>query len=228
MEQPLVLHASLDRESYRIGDPAVVTLWLKNEGDSRVMLARGLDHRELTFTGGAEGLGVPVRHEPVHSSGLSTTTVTLEPGKMVLRRFLFTDLTKSAGASALLAQFKGAIAEDGAVLSATFSPPVIYTVEETVGLRRDRASGLILKEQALELARADAQGEVAASRAVLLPLGDTGLYLWAVLMRTRSAEGKTDEYAVQVNPYSGSVSPLDLALAEQLEGAGTAAAKPAD
>jgi hypothetical protein len=44
---------------------------------------------------------------------------------------------------------------------------------------------------------------------VLVPLGKSGLYTWVVILRTGSGKG-AQRSAVRVNPYLGTVKPLEL------------------
>jgi hypothetical protein len=207
------LTASLDREVYRVGEALTATVLLRNEGTETAFVPR-FDHQTLTFTCAQKDVGVPIRHDPVCSRSIAPESKDLEPAKSVLRKFLFTRLTAEEGEYALQVDFKGAISESGAVGHVIQSPLVFYRVVEPVALKRDRTSGLILKAQAMELAEREVGCKVTASRTVLVPLDDTGLYVWVVMLRTAPVEGPERGCAVQVNPYTGRAAPLELEKAQ--------------
>jgi hypothetical protein len=188
------LTASLDREVYRVGEALTATVLLRNEGTETAFVPR-FDHQTLTFTFAQKDVGVPIRHDPVCSRSAW---------------FLFTRLTAEEGEYALQVDFKGAVSQSGAVGHVIQSPLAFYRVVKPVALKRDQTSGLILKAQATELAEREVSCRVAASRTVLVPLEDTGLYVWVVMLRTAPVEGPERGCAVQVNPYTGRAAPLEL------------------
>jgi hypothetical protein len=95
-------------------------------------------------------------------------------------------------------------------MTAAHTGPVPFEVLAEEGLRRDPADGFILEEQAIALALAEAPKGTMQSRAVLIPLGDTGLFTWTVLFRVQPKEGPARVEAVSVDPYVGRVRPLAL------------------
>ena len=131
----------------------------------------------------------------------------MEPGCSISRVFVFTRTTMTAGEFALMASFKGLIIDGEYVRDSIYAAPGTYKVNKRVAFRRDRGNGLILKEQAVTLARAEAKGEVRKTRAVLMPLGETGLFTWIVMVRAAD-RGTERSYAVEVNPYLGGVKPV--------------------
>ena len=139
----------------------------------------------------------------------------IAPGRSLMGRFLFIRLTEEEGNYALLASFEGVISEGEAFVDRVYAQAVPFRVDPPVALERDRANGLVLKAQAIELARREAKGEVKANRALLVPLDETGLYTWVVMLRTAPSDGLEEQYAVQVSPYTGRVTPLELDLSLQ-------------
>lgn len=212
----LELATEVDREQYGIGDPVVVTVWLQNLGRRTITVPR-FDKNVLRFLYAARDSGVQIEREPVSSKSVAPVPVELGPNESMDRRFLFTRMTTREGEYALLVTFKGAVTDSGWMEPAVHAGDAFFIVAAPVSLERDPANGMILKKQAIKLAEAEAKGKVTASRAVLEPLKDsqnrdTGLYTWVVLLRAESAGGSEQEYAVQVNAYTGRVTPLELSL----------------
>jgi hypothetical protein len=205
---PLVLSLDLDKPEYRIGDTVVATVSVKNES-SKAMNALALEHRAVTFLSGEKGGSARIRREPVFSAEVPPEPQQMAAGECLTRRFLFTRLTERAGQHALIADFKSAAASGGLMATTVFSAPAAFRVKDEVGVKRDPASGLILKAQAVELAKAGAGGEVTEARPVLAPLGQSGLYTWIVLMTVRMPDGTEHKKGVQVDPYHGKVRPLE-------------------
>jgi len=185
----------------------VVTVELNNEGPREVHIPR-FDARTLTFYCAKAGTGVRVVHEPVEAVGTEPVRHDVGPGQPVVRRFLFTRTTLEEGDHALLVSFKGAFAGETLVEQTAFAEPVQFRVEQPIVLERDPASGLMRKREAIRLAARAAAGPVAEQRAVLVPLGSTGLYVWVVWVRLK--ESPAGEAVFQVNPYTGRTEPLEI------------------
>jgi hypothetical protein len=213
---PIELTVTLDRTDYRLGDPLVATVTLKNASESEMVLP-SFDHQAVRFMVGEKGSNARVHHEAVHSPQVISESRTLAPGRAVSRPFLLTRATLEAGEFAVLASFRGLIFDGEMIRDTVYAPPQPFQVDSIVGLLRDRGNGLILKEQAVALAREQAKGEVRRTRAVLMPLGETGLFTWVVMVREVSG-GTERSYAVEVNPYVGSVKPVALKEAGRLPG----------
>ena len=205
-EAPLELSVTLNRADYRIGDPLIATVTLENKAEKPMDVPR-FDVQSARFMTGEKGLHVRVHREPVHSKTILPVPHRMEPTRSVTRSFVLTRVTMDPGEFALMASFKGVIVDGEYVRKSVYAAPRTYKVGREVAFRRDRGNGLILKEQAEELARANAKGEVKKTRAVLMPLGDTGLFTWIVMVRAAENGGERS-YAVEVNPYLGSVKPV--------------------
>jgi len=205
----LALAVSVDRATYRIGDPLVATVYLENK-TARAVEAPRFDTHSLKFTYGKKGLNARIRREPVHSGAIPPKRRTVRPGGSVIRRFLFTRMTEEEGDYALLVSFKGAVADKTLIEDTVYSKPVEFRVSGEVGLKRDKVNGLILKTQAITLAKAKAGGEVTYARAVLMDLGRSGLFTWVVMLTEKLPKDRVRKYAVQVDAYTGKVRPLEL------------------
>lgn len=205
------LTVSTDRETYRIGAPVVATVVLENLGDKTLYVPR-FDAAGVRFLVAGDPETPPRARRPVESQAVAPIPREVKPGGKTTRRFLFTQLTDEPGPHRLLVQLSG-VAQDGALLDGTLiSPPAAFTVSEEVALRRDPANGLILKEQAAELAAAHAGG--ATERIVLVPLGESGLYTWVAWVASESGQGPPVRKAVEVNAYTGRTKDVEMAAAD--------------
>jgi len=119
-------------------------------------------------------------------------------------------MTEEEGDYALLVSFKGAVADKTLIEDTVYSPPVEFRVSGEVGLKRDKVNGLILKAQAIDLAKAKAGGDVTYARAVLMDLGRSGLFTWVVMLTEKLPKDRVRKYAIQVDAYTGKVRPLEL------------------
>jgi hypothetical protein len=205
----LALAVSVDRATYRIGDPLVATVYLENKA-ARAVEAPRFDTHSLKFTYGKKGLNARIRREPVHSRAIAAQARTVEPGGRITRRFLFTRITVEEGEYALLASFKGAVADEAMIEGTVYSKPAGFRVGKEIGLKRDKVNGLILKAQAIDLAKAKAGGDVTYARAVLMDLGKSGLFTWVVMLTETRPNGPVRKHAVQVDAYTGRVKSLEL------------------
>jgi len=215
-DPPIELSLSVDQESYRIGDPLVLTVRLTNRGRRPADVPR-FDHETLRFTYGTKGLDARFRREPVFSAHVVNEPYRVPPGEFIERRFLFTRLTAEAGEYLVLASFQGALIREELVPYEIHARPASYRVTKEVGFQRDPGNGLLLKAAAVDLAkRSVAPGKVAAERTVLVPLGETGLFTWAVLLRVEEPGKPPLNQAVRVNAYTGRVEPIEWKAAEEL------------
>ncbi len=208
------LSIALDRTEYKIGQPLVATVQLKNNSSDELVVPR-FDAQSLQFMTGKRGLNTRVHRHPVHSKNVIPESREIEPNGTFSRQFLFTRATKRGGDYVLTAIFKGAVQDEKFIEQAVYARPVPFRVTEEVVLKRDPSDGRILKTQAVELARKSAAGEVIESRAVLVPLKDTGLVTWVVMLRVKKPNGKELRYAVQVDPYVGKVRRLESKKSER-------------
>jgi len=223
---PMDMTVSLDREQYDIGQPLVATVRLENHARRQMDVPR-FDQRALRFFYMASELGAPLLREPVHSLALQDDPRHIAPGETTERRFLFTRVTEEPGQFLLAVSFKGAVLKGKLLEQEIFAKPVKYRVTERVALRRDSVSGLVLKTQAAELACRHAAGKATASRVVLVPLGETGVYTWVVLLHVEEPGRQARSCAVQVNPYTGRVDTLEMSSGELAALEASAAQSPA-
>jgi hypothetical protein len=208
-EEPLTLRASLDKATYAVGEPLVMTVRVENESGETLRLPR-FDARSLTFYYGKEGTSARIRAVPVHSKQIGPAPREIPPHRRIERRFLFTGLTREPGDYAAIASTKDAVIDATLLRAEVFSPPVAYSVADRVALRRDPGTDLLLKSEALRLARDHVGGEVVEERVLLVPLQESGLVTWIVMLNVAGADGRTRSRVLCVNPYSAAVDDLEL------------------
>ena len=205
---PFRLTTSLDREVYKTGDPVTVTVAIENTGTDAIDVPR-FDKSSARFMIGEKGLNVRIHREPVHSRAVRSNPRRIEPGASTSRRFVFVNVTQAAGEFALLGTFKGAVADGALIADAVHALPTPFRVTKDVAFERDPANGMILKRQAIEIAKRSVTGNVTRAKAVLVPLGKTGLHTWVVMLRTQNGDGRARQHTVQVDPYVGRVRPVE-------------------
>jgi hypothetical protein len=216
-EARVELTVSLNADSYQIGEPVLATVRFTNEAEGAKngapqLVVPALDDSTLKFYMAKQGSAVRMKRQPVLPENSPPEAHTLPAQKSVSRTFLFTRLTAEPGDWGLVAALSGCQSQTGTVglMPTYYSKIAEYRVTDKVMLQRDPYSGLITRDQAIALARKQAaKGDAEGARAVLVPLEDTGLYVWTVFV----GEGKDwlhDATAFTVNPYSGAVEALQF------------------
>jgi hypothetical protein len=199
---------TLDAQQYGLGQPVAATVRVEN--NSSVPLAiPALDCGTLTFYWGREGEAGRAKGWPVLPKDVKPEPRLIQPGGVEERSFLFTQATTTPGKWGMIVALTNCFSDDEAVRinQPMFSAPVRFQVSDQVKFKRDPYSGIIVKEQALELARAQAKaGGDAPARAVLVPLGTSGLVMWTVTFGAKDAPGEQKTFTV--SPYTGEVAPF--------------------
>jgi len=212
---PVELTLTLNAASYQIGEPVLATVRFANEsqgaeaGGAPIVIP-ALDESTLKFHLMERGSPVPMRRRPVLPEKPQPEARTVAAHESVSRTFLFTRLTAEPGEWALQVALSGCESQGATVevVPAYYSRLAEYHVTDKVMFKRDPNSGLITREQATALARERAgQPEAAPARAVLVPIGETGLYEWTLFMGEQKGWPE-DGMAFTVNPYSGAVEAL--------------------
>jgi hypothetical protein len=201
----------LDGATYKLGQPVEATVSVTNNGDTD-LLVPALDNSALKFRWGHPGAGQVLVRRPVLPAQSAGSPRVVGPGKSTSRTFLFTGLTAEPGECGLmvgLSDCRSAGAED-LPLPAYYSEPAMFTVSDELMFERDPYSGIIVRRQALALARkAGGVDETVPAGAVLVPTGETGLYLWVAWLGAGEDPLKA-QAAFTVNPYSGVVKALEV------------------
>jgi hypothetical protein len=207
----LDVEISLDSDTYRIGEPVVATLNVRNRSDEDVVIP-ALDASTLRFRLTRPGSGELIARDPVLPASSPGNPRVLEPLRTAGRRFVFTRVTAEPGEWGLIAGLYDCMCgtDDGTPVPTLYSRATTFTVVDEVMFERDPHSGIIARNEAVELARA-AAGATADTpvRAVLTPLADSGLHRWVVLVGGRE-DPLHQGTAFEVNPYTGRASRLAL------------------
>lgn len=211
-----MVQVSLDRAAFKVGEPVIVTVSLRNRSEAAMILPR-FDGKTAEFVRSTKGEHERIYCEPVESQTVRSEPREMGPGGSCSRRFLFTRLTEEPGQYALITKVNGLVADEEVLPSAVFSDPAVFSVSDEIAVRRDNHSGLILKEEAVRLASESAAGEVVRTGALLARLGDSGLYMWLVRLWVRKPGGGAQMYTVQVNPYLGTVRRFRTAATGQVK-----------
>lgn len=207
-EPALGVTIALDKEVYQIGEPVVVNVTVTNLTRKELTLVR-FDAQTVRFMMTAKESFVNVAREPVISREVIPEMRVLKGKETITRPFLFTQLSEKEGDYALIASFKGAFQDEE--IDTQFSLPIGYKVSKDVAFRRDKNNGLILKEQALEIAKKSInQKNILEERAVLVPMGKSGLFTWTVMLRYTAQDGKERRATMNVDPYMGKIRPIEL------------------
>ncbi|NLW49502.1 MAG: hypothetical protein GXY85_01485 [Candidatus Brocadiaceae bacterium] len=207
---------SLDSATYARGEPVRAAVSVTNVGACD-LLVPSLDNDGLKFRRGRPGVGELLVRRPVLPNQAAGQPRLISPGESTGRTFLFCDLTDEAGEWGLMVGLSGCRgAEAGSPpLSTCYSEPAPFAVSHERMFERDPYSGIVVRRQAVALARekGGADGTVPA-RAVLVPLGETGLYVWVVLLGAED-DPLSAPAAFTVNAYSGVVKALEIGESPQ-------------
>ncbi len=201
---PLTVAADLDSASYRPGQAVICTVALINTGKRDVSTA-ALQSNTLQFFYGPVGTDVRLAREPVRSSlEADAGAVTLHPGAKVERKFVFTQVAEEAGRYALHAFYRQTFAGD--TTSSVIAPAVLFKVEGEPVFHRD-AKGVLLKEEALRIAKEKAGSNVAKSESTLIR-NEAGFLEWWVTVELATEGGPAAVPSAKgflVNPYTGAI-----------------------
>lgn len=213
------VNLSLNAQSYQIGEPVLATVEVVNQGESLgtgtsgpPLILSALDNSTLTFYLAQKGSPVRMKRKPVLPENSPGDARTVAVRQSTSRTLLFDRLTTEAGDWAMMATLSGCRTEAGKaeVEPTYYSKMAEFHVTDKVMFKRDPYSGLIMREEAIRLARERAGTNASEGmRAVLVPLGDGSIYVWHVLIGGgEDPVHKATKLAV--NPYSGAVEPLEL------------------
>lgn len=201
----------LDSDTYRVGQPVQATVSVTNKGPVE-LLVPALDNSTLKFRWGQPGAGEPLVRRPVLPERAAGSPRVVGPDGSVSRTFLFTGLTGGPGEWGLMVGLYGcrSAGRESAPLPAYYARPATFAVTDEVMFERDPYSGIIVRAQAIALARRQGEAdETVPARAVLVPLDETGLHVWVVFLGAESDPLKAPA-AFTVNPYNGVVKALEV------------------
>jgi hypothetical protein len=214
-EDKITLRLTLNQAAYRPGEVVLASVELTNTS-GQPLPAQALSAGSVVFVFGRQGDPERLERQAVYSEREKLDeSVTLEPGRMLGRQFVLTRLSEFSGPLVVQAQYRPGAAAGAKAPPRIFSNPVAYQVGGTRLLKRDPA-GLIVKDEALKLARTAGKNEAEDAQAIFVR-DEAGFYRWYVNVHPKgSAPGTWVGYFV--NPYVGGVPrnqarPFDSALA---------------
>lgn len=205
----LSLEISLDKASYRPGEPVYLTVRLTNLNDQSLNLHQ-LSAHSLRFYAARENSEDQFAVPPVYSTrevpGESTT---LEMNAYIERKFIFSQMTESVGTYLTMASYGSPVGRDLASerqddIVRIAASPISFSVEGERAFVRDSA-GLLLKDEAIELCRSEAQRRPDELDAILIT-NEAGFSDWWVFVREAGSvesEAGAKSQAWFVNPYLG-------------------------
>ena len=209
----LGLEISLDKPTYRPGEPILAVVRLTNLDDPDLTLQQ-LNARSLTFFAGSDETENRSVVKPVFSSReRPSEAITLKSDVSIERTFLFTRLTESEGPFVMTARYgssvnrASAMEPDGEAVRAVVrvvAMPTAFSVEGARAFRRDSA-GLLMKDDAIDLCRSEAGGTPGELDAVLVR-NEAGFLDWWVFAENAGVsetEAGSGHRAWIVNPYLG-------------------------
>lgn len=216
--EELKLDVSLERAEFRPGEAVVATVRMTNASEEPIEV-RDLSAESappVNVSGPVEFFFGPtdrqrrVQRFPVVSpkeemqrGPRSTKTVSLAPGESKTRQFVLTSLTEHTGEFIVQVHLDPYMDLQARRTGKIYSEPVYYQVKGQPVFSRD-SKGLILMEDAQELAADQAPGQVRTTDALLVR-DDVGFYKWWVNVDYASVEGATQRRAYLVDPYIGRI-----------------------
>jgi hypothetical protein len=205
-QAPLSVTSTADKTVYRPGEAVQVTVKLRNNTGQPIDL-RALDATSVNVAyGRIDDAETPVFREPVKATRATRPQMfRLAPGATKEEKFLFTRLTYYEGPMKAIAQYDPN--PPGTMLNGAKAMGNVmrFDVAGEPMFDRDHA-GLITREQAIALAKAQVQGTVTDARAIMIEDETTGLFLtWVNLNVTPPGGGADALTAYLVEPYKGTV-----------------------
>jgi len=201
---PFVLLLSLDKPVYLPGEPVLARVELKRPLGAEMAPAMQPDHETVRFMvrpdrdGGEREITFA---EPVYSPQEPTKQrVELAAGAGIPRRFLFTVLTFDRGSFALAAEYVTPDPQNPSLPLKTYSPPAAFKVQGDKVFARRYSNGLLHREDALDLARKQVQGEVLDAKGIWA-VDEKGFLKWWVNVQCREADKKEVVRSFLIDPY---------------------------
>ena len=218
--EDLKLSVTLDKSAYRPGEAMVMTVTLTNVSPKEIPF-HWLDAQSMEFWFHLAGSSdTPIRRDPVVSSQEPMDQFRkLAPGDTVQRIFLLTRMTHFKGNMVVQAQYKQGIPYDAMQTNTIYSNVAEYEVHGEPLFEREDAAGLIVKDAAISLARAQCPdpGAIEDAQALLVE-DEMGFYRYWVNVKVKDAQGTGKLIGYLVDPYrgvvNGQVKPFDPKAAQ--------------
>jgi hypothetical protein len=208
---PIEMDLRLAQSNVRPGDAVIAFVWIRNNGPTPLAVQM-LDASSIEFYAAGAKPGDAFRVRPVVSSKEQLGQIEQIGPRQFLpktqaRTFVFTTLTKDLGAFRLQAIYHPAPRGTASTLPPVIAQAMPFQVAGPRSYNRDR-DGILLKEDATEIARRYVARPVAGVQDTLLGEDAMGFLLWEVILELdpkglRPGEDKTRK--VFVNPYMAAV-----------------------
>lgn len=211
-EEKLTLTVTLDKAAYRPGEAALATVALTNNTRSAYQVNR-LNAKSVVFLFGRQSDPERMERQAVASEKeRMDETFSLAGGATEKRTFLLTRLTEFGGVMALQAHYApggAAVAKTGPKVFSTVAP---FKVAGARLFRRD-PEGVLVKDEAIRLAKGQVKGEVESAQAIFVR-DEMGFYKWYVNLKVKGAARLVGWF---IDPYQGKpwheAKPFDPQLA---------------
>jgi len=215
-KEDFVLTASMDKSVYRPGEAVRISISLMNNTEKSVSM-RQPDAASLGFFFGRTGDPERMRRDAVSSKNDSKgAMLDLAPGQTYSRKFLLTMLTHFEGPLSLQVHYDPNVAGLGEQLAKIYSNVVAYEVTGDKLFERD-AGGMIMKQEAINIAQAQVPGDVQSAEAILVE-DEKGFYKWWVNVQVQPPGQAASLQSFLIDPYIGKLwskaKPFNPALAE--------------
>lgn len=201
----LALSARLDKEVYQPGEAAVCSVELANASKKSIEVSP-LSTDTLEFWFGPAGTDLRFKRTPVRSAKERACEMAkLAPGEKTQRDFLLVDVTPDEAVNAVHVFYR-ATYERKPETPCYIAPAALFKVDGPTVLRRDR-NGVILKDQAVTLAKEWAEDPVERADAVLIR-NEAGFLDWWVTLdmdMKADAEPEAPRVGVLINAHTGAV-----------------------
>lgn len=215
----VMIFAELDKSVYRPGEAMILTVTATNTTDETLPIRKLIAapgppasvRGPLTFWFGPANGQRRMQRYPVISDleieqmkdPSGDFTVALAPGETISRRFLLTEFTAKPGGFIAQAHFDAFGPGDSSRIGKVFTNSIQFEVYGDRLYERDN-KGLILYEEAINLAAARAPGDITLADAILIK-DPAGFLKWWVNIDIREPQGKPRKIGYLVDPYRGRV-----------------------
>lgn len=218
-EKPMLdMRVTLDKKEYRPGEMVVATVEIRNLTADEIGIFQPFVYTKALPPGtpmpantkfwlARMGAMDVLRRIPIHPKEddkdyAQPRREQISPGATAKRRFGFVNLTTEKGEFKLQAQYKASFFETGSERNLITAPFITFKVAGEVLVHRDR-QGLLLREEAIKLAKAEYGREIKDADAVLIR-NDMGLLDWWVTLRKAPQHvvpSEPEAIAYYVSPY---------------------------
>lgn len=198
-----------DKSVFQPGEAILLHLKVINSSNEPIRM-RGLDDSSLTFWFGRSDQSRRVQRSPVVSKleekGMqqrSAPPVEVAPGTSQTRSFLLTHFAPEPGDYVCQIHFDPEWDSIDSITGKIYSNLVSYRVHGDRLFRRD-SLGLVMMEEAINVAAADTPGDILLTDAILIE-DEMGFYKWWVNLDFIDSSGIKAQIGYLIDPYQGRI-----------------------